>query len=192
MLGTGPMGDPQNPGCFEGYFVKWSETLRTMRVVLSNKVHFRMPIVLRDIFETYVQILGGRPSLEEEFVDVVPPYPTFSAPPQIGLITVDVADDLTRACGRLVGGCVFLGGSDALNVAGGIMWLRTGALDTLTAHEGGHMIGMCHIVGARYGETIMDGAISPTPLDREILEKVIRSGLRAGARRADFVAKGLL
>jgi hypothetical protein len=194
MLGSGPRSDPGNPGCVTpGRHIRWAESLQTMRLVMSSKTRGRERDQLRDVFETYRQILGGRPVLQEEIVDVVPPMPTLVAAPQVGMIAVDVVEDGRPFCGNTLAGCASAGGPDWTYSLGSIL-LRPDSPDGTAAHEAGHVIGMCHVIGVGGGASIMGagGATSPTALDREVLEKVLHSGLRPGATRADFVAKGLL
>ena len=192
MLGSGPNSQPGNHGClFENdRYRRWAESLETMRVLLSNKTSERQREELRSVFGMYREILGGRPSLQEELVDVFPPSPATGARPVIGMIKVDVVSELSL-CPGAGAGC-FSGSGPDYTYDGGLILLRTGAPDATASHEAGHMIGMCHIIGISAGTSIMSGATSPTSLDRRVIETVIRSGLRPGSTRADFVAKGLL
>ena len=191
MLGTGPNAQPGNRGCYTDGYARWTDSLNTMRIVLSNKTSERQRAEVRSVFEMYREILGGRPNLQEELVDVIPPFPTFVARPTTGMMTVDVVSDLSFCGPGAVYGCASGAGPDS-TISSGSIWIRTGAPDASASHEAGHMIGMCHIIGIGALTSIMSGATSPTSLDRRVIEAVVGSGLKPGATRADFVAKGLL
>lgn len=191
MLGTGPLADARNPGCFTGRYMRWTESLNTMRLVMSSKVKDSQRAALRSVFDTYREVLGGRPMLQEEIVEVVPPLPPSVVAQQVGVVTVDVLETLAPFCGTGSVGC-FSGSGTNDTYSSGSIFLTTGASDWTAAHEAGHMAGMCHVIGIGSLTSVMSGATSPTSLDRRVFETVIRSGLRPGATRADFVAKGLL
>lgn len=191
ILGSGPMAEAPNPGCgaFQNMFWRWASTLTTMSVLVTRDTSARERDQVTSVFEMYRKVLGGAPALDVQFLDTVPKF-TPPTPPR-GLITVDRLASLTPVCGREASGCSGMSGVNGVAV-GGVIWIHEGAPDGTLSHEAGHVIGMCHIVGANPLETIMNGATSPTQLDHDVLEKVIRSGLSPGATRADFVAKGLL
>ena len=208
-LGSGPLTYSQNLSCPRPGM--WTAFPRGTTV--HNRVSAQIPAQYRDAIRGVVdqvsQATAGRLAATFEVVAEDAPSPVEN---QMVHVALRSAGELQFACGS-TGGIACLGYNSpvarAAPFSGQFIRWSVGYyvvpnIQSVSpyAHEPGHgVLGMCHINGEGIGGrqySLMSaggtGTQSPrlSPFDIEALQAVYQSSVAIGARRADFVAAGLL
>ncbi len=191
LLGQGPMAATSNLACAPNRLTSWSDSVRTVEVIVSPSTSDANRQAISDTLEQYNQARGGIFDIRQTVADT-------SGNPPVGKIYVRTQDSISEVCSSPTNiGCVsnkIL--IDPNNFGSAVVYLRTDARPNHAAHEANHaMVGACHVppgtlIGAN---SVMGSATTPRLTDVEfgLLKEVFEKGLRPGATGDDFIRAGI-